>query len=48
LFEDNAEFGLGMRLGLDAKGALALELLDDLADDHEVRRGAYPTHWFEE
>jgi 2-amino-4-hydroxy-6-hydroxymethyldihydropteridine diphosphokinase len=23
------------------------ELLDDLADDHEVRRGAYPTHWVE-
>jgi 2-amino-4-hydroxy-6-hydroxymethyldihydropteridine diphosphokinase len=23
------------------------ELLDDLADDHEVRRGAYPAHWFE-
>jgi 2-amino-4-hydroxy-6-hydroxymethyldihydropteridine diphosphokinase len=24
------------------------ELLDDLTDDHEVRRGAYPAHWFEE
>jgi 2-amino-4-hydroxy-6-hydroxymethyldihydropteridine diphosphokinase len=23
------------------------ELLEDLADDHEVRRGAYPAHWFE-
>ena len=23
------------------------ELLDDLADDHEVRRGDYPAHWFE-
>jgi 2-amino-4-hydroxy-6-hydroxymethyldihydropteridine diphosphokinase len=23
------------------------ELLDDLADDHEVRRGAYPPSWFE-
>jgi hypothetical protein len=23
------------------------ELVDDLADDHEVRRGAYPAHWFE-
>jgi len=23
------------------------ELLDDLADEHEVRRGAYPAHWFE-
>jgi pyruvate-ferredoxin/flavodoxin oxidoreductase len=33
LFEDNAEFGLGMRLGMDAKGALAIELMDDLADD---------------
>jgi pyruvate-ferredoxin/flavodoxin oxidoreductase len=33
LFEDNAEFGLGMRLGLDAKGVLAVELIDDLADD---------------
>jgi pyruvate-ferredoxin/flavodoxin oxidoreductase len=33
LFEDNAEFGLGMRLGLDAQRALALELLDILEDD---------------
>jgi pyruvate-ferredoxin/flavodoxin oxidoreductase len=33
LFEDNAEFGLGMRLGLDAQRALALELLDALEDD---------------
>jgi 2-amino-4-hydroxy-6-hydroxymethyldihydropteridine diphosphokinase len=24
------------------------ELLDDLADDHEVRRGAYPIRWFED
>ena len=32
LFEDNAEFGLGMRLGLDAQQALALELLDTLED----------------
>jgi 2-amino-4-hydroxy-6-hydroxymethyldihydropteridine diphosphokinase len=23
------------------------ELVDDLADDHAVRRGAYPTRWFE-
>jgi len=23
------------------------ELLDDLADEHEVRRGAEPAHWFE-
>jgi pyruvate-ferredoxin/flavodoxin oxidoreductase len=33
LFEDNAEFGLGMRLGLDAKRSLALELLDTLEDE---------------
>jgi pyruvate-ferredoxin/flavodoxin oxidoreductase len=33
LFEDNAEFGLGMRLGLDAQRALALELLDALEED---------------
>ena len=33
LFEDNAEFGLGMRLGMDAQAALALELMDDLADE---------------
>jgi pyruvate-ferredoxin/flavodoxin oxidoreductase len=33
LFEDNAEFGLGMRLGLDAQRALALELLDTLEED---------------
>jgi 2-amino-4-hydroxy-6-hydroxymethyldihydropteridine diphosphokinase len=24
------------------------ELLDVLADEHEVRRGAYPSHWFED
>jgi hypothetical protein len=23
------------------------ELLDDLADEHEVRRGGYPVSWFE-
>ena len=33
LFEDNAEFGLGMRLGLDAQRTLALELLEELEDD---------------
>ena len=33
LFEDNAEFGLGMRLGMDAQAALAIELMDDLADE---------------
>ena len=33
LFEDNAEFGLGMRLGLDAQRSLALELLDGLEDE---------------
>ena len=33
LFEDNAEFGLGMRLGLDAKMAFALELMDELGDE---------------
>jgi pyruvate-ferredoxin/flavodoxin oxidoreductase len=32
LFEDNAEFGLGMRLGMDAQMALALELIDELSD----------------
>jgi pyruvate-ferredoxin/flavodoxin oxidoreductase len=31
LFEDNAEFGLGMRLGLDAQGDHAHELLERLA-----------------
>ncbi|MGZ4150099.1 MAG: pyruvate:ferredoxin (flavodoxin) oxidoreductase, partial [Actinomycetota bacterium] len=31
LFEDNAEFGLGMRLALDAKRALAVSLLKQLA-----------------
>ncbi|MGZ8630091.1 MAG: pyruvate:ferredoxin (flavodoxin) oxidoreductase [Actinomycetota bacterium] len=30
LFEDNAEFGLGMRLGIDAQQHLALELLEEL------------------
>jgi pyruvate-ferredoxin/flavodoxin oxidoreductase len=33
LFEDNAEFGLGMRLGLDAQISLAHELLERLAPD---------------
>jgi pyruvate-ferredoxin/flavodoxin oxidoreductase len=32
LFEDNAEFGLGMRLALDAQTAYARELLGRLAD----------------
>ena len=33
LFEDNAEFGLGIRLGLDAQAAFARELLGRLAPD---------------
>ena len=33
LFEDDAEFGLGMRLALDARRDLALSLLDGLRDD---------------
>ncbi len=33
LFEDNAEFGLGLRLGIDAQATLALELLDELEDE---------------
>jgi len=33
LFEDNAEFGLGMRLALDQQRALALELLAKLTSD---------------
>ena len=32
LFEDNAEFGLGMRLGIDARRNLALALMDELED----------------
>jgi pyruvate-ferredoxin/flavodoxin oxidoreductase len=32
LFEDNAEFGLGMRLGLDAQGGYARSLLERLQD----------------
>jgi pyruvate-ferredoxin/flavodoxin oxidoreductase len=32
LFEDNAEFGLGLRLGLEAHTALAGQLLEQLAD----------------
>jgi len=35
LFEDNAEFGLGMRLALDAKTDLARTLLDELGDEVE-------------
>ncbi|MHC4547369.1 MAG: pyruvate:ferredoxin (flavodoxin) oxidoreductase [Planctomycetota bacterium] len=31
LFEDNAEFGLGMRLGIDARRSLATHLLQELA-----------------
>jgi pyruvate-ferredoxin/flavodoxin oxidoreductase len=33
LFEDNAEFGLGMRLALDAQADLARALLDEMEDD---------------
>ena len=33
LFEDNAEFGLGMRLALDAQAELARALLEDLEDE---------------
>jgi pyruvate-ferredoxin/flavodoxin oxidoreductase len=33
LFEDNAEFGLGIRLGLDQQRALAVHLLTTLAGD---------------
>jgi pyruvate-ferredoxin/flavodoxin oxidoreductase len=33
LFEDNAEFGLGMRLGLDAQAALGVELMDELSEE---------------
>jgi pyruvate-ferredoxin/flavodoxin oxidoreductase len=33
LFEDNAEFGLGMRLGIDARRDLALALMDGLEDE---------------
>ena len=32
LFEDNAEFGLGLRLGLEAQTALATHLLEQLTD----------------
>jgi pyruvate-ferredoxin/flavodoxin oxidoreductase len=32
LFEDNAEFGLGLRLGLEAQTALAQRLLEQLGD----------------
>ena len=30
-----------------AEGQTVRELLDDLADEHEVRRSAYPAHWLE-
>ena len=42
LFEDNAEFGLGMRLGLDAQQHAAVALLDRLAapDARSARPGA--------
>jgi pyruvate-ferredoxin/flavodoxin oxidoreductase len=33
LFEDNAEFGLGIRLGKDAQAALAVELMDGLSEE---------------
>ncbi len=38
LFEDNAEFGLGMRIALDKQNAYAKELLSTLRDqlDHEL------------
>ena len=34
LFEDNAEFGYGMRLAVDKFNAYALELLDRIPEDH--------------
>lgn len=37
LFEDNAEFGLGMRLSLDARRDLARGLLDDLLPDLDAQ-----------
>ncbi len=37
LFEDNAEFGLGMRLSLDARRELARSLLDELLPDLDAR-----------
>jgi pyruvate-ferredoxin/flavodoxin oxidoreductase len=37
LFEDNAEFGLGIRLGLDAQRAAALAMLADLAGGEAPR-----------
>ncbi len=48
LFEDAAEFGLGMRLGVDARAALALQLLtqmrasvgESLADEIALGHGA--------
>ena len=37
LFEDNAEFGLGMRLSLDARRDLARGLIDDLLPDLDAQ-----------
>jgi len=41
LFEDNAEFGLGLRLGYEAQATRALQLLERLAPrlDHELVAG---------
>ncbi len=33
LFEDNAEFGLGMRIAIDSQRKRAIELLDELSDE---------------
>ena len=42
LFEDNAEFGLGMRLAVDKQNAYARELVRRLARSHRRRTGRGP------
>ena len=50
LFEDNAEFGLGIRLGKDAQAALGVELMDELSEElsdalvREITTGNTCTH----
>jgi len=43
LFEDNAEFGLGMRLAVNKQQAYAKELLKQLADDIDGKQGQLVT-----
>ena len=44
LFEDNAEFGMGMRLAVDKQNQYAKELVERLALNHRRRTGSRDSH----